>query len=86
MRLADVRRHYGNRIDIHWRPFLLVPDVREGRVTSEKTRESRQRARAEEPRAEFEIPSPGIELPSSSVPALTAAKAAERQGAAMFEE
>lgn len=86
MRLGDVRKHYGDRVEIHWRPFLLIPDVREGRVTTEKTREGRQRARVEEPRAEFDLPAPGIELPSSSVPALTAAKAAECQGAAMFEE
>ena len=47
--------------------------------------EGRQRVGAEEPRALFVPPELASELPASSVPALTAAKSAERQGDAVFE-
>ena len=85
MRLAEVKAAYGERISIHWRAFPLIPDVKPGRVVTEKTRESRRRVAAEEPRARFAAPEPGAELPASSLPALVAAKCAERQGATPFE-
>ncbi len=84
MRLADIENAYGAQVDIHWRAFPLIPDNRPGRRSTQQTRDSRQRAGAEEPRAQFVLPEPGTELPASSLPALTAAKGAERQGARAF--
>ncbi len=84
MRLDDIRRAYGDRLRIRWRAFPLIPDRQPGRRCTPKTREGRQRAADEEPRALFVPPELDTELPSSSVPALTAAKCAERQGEASF--
>ncbi len=84
MRLWDVEDAYGDRVEVHWRVFPLIADRQPGRRSTERTRESRQRAAAAEPRARFVLPEAGTELPASSIPTLTAAKAAERQGAAAF--
>lgn len=80
VRLADVERAYGDQVDVRWRAFPLIPDTRPGRVSTEQTREGRRKIGAEEPRALFVQPPPGTALPASSLPALTAAKAAEGQG------
>ena len=85
MRLEDVRQSYGDRVSVHWRAFPLIPDRQPGRRCTEKTREGRRRVAAEEPRARFVPPELDTELPSSSVPALTAAKCAERQGEERFQ-
>ncbi len=79
MRLSDVEHAYGDRVDVRWRAFPLIPDERPGRLSTEQTREGRRKVAAQEPRAQFAAPPPGTALPSSSLPALTAAKAAERQ-------
>ncbi len=84
MRLRELGDAYGDRVGIHWRAFPLIPDQRPGRLVTDKTREGRRRVAAEEPRALFAEPTIGITLPTSSVPALTAAKCAERQGDAEF--
>jgi predicted DsbA family dithiol-disulfide isomerase len=84
VRLSAIERAYGDRVRLHWRPFPLIPDLRPGRRCTAQTREGRERARADEPRARFTPPPLHSELPSSSVPALTAAKCAEWQGAASF--
>lgn len=84
MRLAQVEEAYRARIDVHWRAFPLLPDGAPGRRSTQQTRDGRQRAAADEPRAHFVLPEPGTELPATSVAALTAAKAAERQGAHAF--
>ncbi|MGH7332724.1 MAG: DsbA family oxidoreductase [Candidatus Rokuibacteriota bacterium] len=80
VRLADVQQAYGDRVKLHWHAFPLIPDQRPGRLSTEATRASRQKIGAEEPRALFVPPGVGTELPASSLPALTAAKAAEGQG------
>lgn len=85
MRLLDIRRAYGDRVRVHWRTFPLIPGEQPDRRVTQKTRDGRERVGAEEPRACFEPPEIGAPLPSSSLPALTAAKCAERQGAAAFE-
>jgi predicted DsbA family dithiol-disulfide isomerase len=85
VRLSEIEREYGERVDVRWRAFPLVPDSRPGRLSTEATRAGRERARAEEPRARFAPPPPGTPLPASSLPALTAAKAAARQGAVVFQ-
>ena len=82
MRLREIEEAYGNRVDIRWRAFPLIPDQRPGRRSTPHTAESRQRAGSEEPRARFVPPAPDLELPSSSLPALTAVKGAECQGRA----
>jgi len=80
VRLDEIERAYGDRVEVRWRAFPLIPDMRPGRLSTAVTREGRRKVAAEEPRAEFVLPPQGTELPSSSLPALTAAKAAERQG------
>ena len=85
MRLEEIRQVYGDRVRIHWRAFPLIPDEQPGRRATTRTRESRQRAGTDEPRARFVAPALETPLPSSSVPALVAAKCAERQGEASFE-
>jgi predicted DsbA family dithiol-disulfide isomerase len=85
VRLSDVEQGYRGQVEVHWRAFPLIADNRPRRRASDQTRESRRRAQADEPRAVFALPAVGTELPASSVPALTAAKAAERQGAESFD-
>ena len=80
IRLSDVEQAYGDQVKLHWRAFPLIPDQRPGRLSTEATCASRQKIGAEEPRALFVPPAVGTELPASSLPALTAAKAAENQG------
>ena len=84
MRLSQVEREYGSRIRVHWRAFPLIPDEKPGRLATEKTQDGRRRVAAEEPRARFAPPAVGTGLPASSMPALIAAKCAERQSAAAF--
>jgi predicted DsbA family dithiol-disulfide isomerase len=84
VRIAEVERAYGDRVQVHWRAFPLIPDQQPGRLVTQKMREGRQRVAAEEPRATFVIPALETALPSSSVPAQTAAKCAERQGPDAF--
>jgi predicted DsbA family dithiol-disulfide isomerase len=84
VRLSDIQQAYGSRVRIHWRTLPLIPGEQPDRRATEKTREGRRRVGAEEPRASFVAPALDTPLPSSSVPALTAAKCAERQGAACF--
>jgi predicted DsbA family dithiol-disulfide isomerase len=83
VRLAEVERAYGDQVEVHWRAFPLIADTRPGRLTTEQTREARRKVGAEEPRARFAPPEPGTALPASSLPALTAARAAARQGRAL---
>ena len=85
MRLTAVQRTYGDRVRVHWRAFPLIPGEQPGRLTTERTQEGRRRVAAEEPLARFSPPAIGTALPASSLPALTAAKCAERQGAAAFD-
>jgi predicted DsbA family dithiol-disulfide isomerase len=85
VRLRDVQQAYGDRVRVHWRTFPLIPGEQPGRRVTDKTREGRRRVSAEEPRAGFVPPEIDTPLPSSSIPALTAAKCAERQGEASFE-
>ena len=85
MRLREIEQVYGARVRVHWRTFPLIPGEQPDRRVTEKTREGRQRVGVEEPRACFVPPEIDAPLPSSSIPALTAAKCAERQGEAAFE-
>ena len=80
VRLDEVERTYGDRVEVRWRALPLIPDTRPGRLCTAQTREGRRKVAAEEPCAQFALPAPGTELPSSSLPALTAVKAAECQG------
>jgi predicted DsbA family dithiol-disulfide isomerase len=84
VRLSEIEEEYGGRVRVHWRAFPLIPDERTGRLVTEKTQEGRRRVAAEEPRAQFVPPAVGLPLPASSLPALVAARCAERQGEAAF--
>ena len=85
MRLRDIQQTYGDRVQLHWRTFPLIPGEQPDRRVTQKTRDGWQRIGAEEPRACFASPALATPLPTSSIPALTAAKCAERQGAPAFE-
>jgi predicted DsbA family dithiol-disulfide isomerase len=85
VRLHTIQQTYGDRVRLHWRTFPLIPDQRPGRRCTPQTQAGRQRAAAEEPRALFVPAALESALPASSLPALTAAKCAERQGATAFE-
>jgi predicted DsbA family dithiol-disulfide isomerase len=85
VRLDDIVTAYGDRVRVQWRTFPLIPGEQPGRRVTEKTREGRRRVGAEEPRARFVAPEVDAALPASSIPALTAAKCAERQGDAAFD-
>jgi predicted DsbA family dithiol-disulfide isomerase len=84
VRLREIEQTYGDRVRVHWRAFPLIPGEQPDRRVTEKTRSGWQRIGAEEPRASFVPPPLDAPLPTSSIPALTAAKAAERQGEAAF--
>ena len=84
MRLREIEQAYGDRVRVHWRTFPLIPGAELDRRVTQKTREGRQRVGAEEPRASFVPPEIDALLPTSSIPALTAAKCAERQGESAF--
>lgn len=85
MRLRDIQQAYGDRVCVHWRTFPLVPAEQADRRVTQKTRDGWRRVGDEEPRASFVPPEIDAPLPSSSIPALTAAKCAERQGQDAFE-
>jgi len=85
VRLREIEQVYGDRVRVHWRTFPLIPGEQRDRRATEKTREGRQRVGAEEPRACFVPPAIDTPLPSSSIPALIAAKCAERQGESAFQ-
>jgi predicted DsbA family dithiol-disulfide isomerase len=85
VRLREIQQAYGDRVRLHWRAFPLIPGEQSDRRVTQKTRDGWQRIGAEEPRACFAPPEIDTPLPSSSVPALTAAKCAERQGDAAFD-
>ena len=87
VRLREIEHAYGERVRVHWRAFPLIPGEQPGRRVTSKTREGWQRIGAEEPRAGFVPPPLDAPLPASSIPAQTAAKSAELQGAfAPFHE
>jgi predicted DsbA family dithiol-disulfide isomerase len=85
VRLREIRQAYGDRVHIHWRTFPLIPNEQPDRRVTQKTRDGRHKVGTDEPRARFAPPELDAPLPSSSMPALTAAKCAELQGAACFE-
>jgi len=84
VRVGELETLYGDRVAVHWRTFPIIPDERPGRRVTREMQAGRQRVAAEEPRAAFAPPPLDAPLPSSSVPVLTAAKCAERQGPEAF--
>jgi predicted DsbA family dithiol-disulfide isomerase len=84
VRLREIEESYGDRVRVHWRAFPLIAAEQPDRRVTEKTRSGWQRVGADEPRARFVPPPLDTPLPASSIPALTAAKCAERQGAPAF--
>jgi predicted DsbA family dithiol-disulfide isomerase len=84
VRLREIEQVYGDRVRVLWRAFPLIAGEQPDRRVTEKTRSGWQKVGAEEPRAIFVPPPLDAPLPTSSIPALTAAKCAERQGDAAF--
>jgi len=84
VRLSAIEEAYGDGVRVRWRAFPLIPDEQRDRSATARTQEGRRRAGTEEPRVCFVPPELGSALPASSLPALTAAKCAEAQGAAAF--
>jgi predicted DsbA family dithiol-disulfide isomerase len=84
VRLREIELAYGDQVHVHWRAFPLISGAEPDRRVTDRTRDGWQRVGAEEPRACFVPPALGAPLPASSIPALTAAKSAARQGAAAF--
>ena len=85
VRIRDIQHAYGDRVHVHWRTFPLIVGEQPDRRVTQKTRDGWQRIGADEPRAYFAPPEIDVPLPASSIPALTAAKSAERQGNDAFE-
>ncbi|PYN92744.1 MAG: hypothetical protein DMD91_31690 [Candidatus Rokuibacteriota bacterium] len=85
VRIRDIQHAYGDRVHVHWRTFPLIVGEQPDRRATQKTRDGWQRIGADEPRAYFAPPEIDVPLPASSIPALTAAKSAERQGNDAFE-
>lgn len=85
MRLREIEEAYGSRVSLHWRTFPLIPTAQPDRRVTQKTREGWARIGAQERRAAFVPPALDAPLPSSSIPALAAAKCAERQGGEPFQ-
>jgi predicted DsbA family dithiol-disulfide isomerase len=85
VRLREIQQAYGDRVRVHWRTFPLIPGEQPDRRVTQKTREGWQRIGAEESRASFGQPAMDAPLPSSSIPALMAARCAERQGEEAFQ-
>jgi predicted DsbA family dithiol-disulfide isomerase len=84
VRLREIAGVYGDRVRVHWRTFPLIVGEQPDRRVTQKTIDGWLRIGAEEPRTTFRPPALDAPLPSSSIPALTAAKCAERQGEAAF--
>lgn len=85
MTLREVQAEYGERLQVRWLSYLLhtQPDP-ERRWTDHHT-ESWTKAGAFAPQLRFALREPGAPLPPWGLPALEAAKCAERQGPEAFE-
>ena len=84
MRLSEIEATYGDRVQVHWRAFPLIPTEQPDRRVTQKTRDGWQKVGADEPRASFVPPAIDAPLPTSSIPAQTAAKCAALQGGDAF--
>jgi len=85
VRLQRIKEEYGDRIDISWRSYPLVPGEIPGRRISPHSIESRRRASLEEESISFRPWDRRKIYPTSSMPALQAAKCAQLQGEEAFQ-
>ena len=79
---SAVEEEYGDRIASTGAPSRSSPTRSPGAAPPTRPRRAAAASRAEEPRAHFAPPAVGTALPASSMPALIAAKCAERQSVA----
>ena len=80
MRLQRIKAEYGERVSINWKSYPLLPQSMPGRRPTAHGREVRLLAGQQEPSIDFRDWDESKPLPTSSMPALEAAKSAERQG------
>ena len=85
VRLQRIEEEYGDKIDISWRSYPLVPgEIPKRRITPHSI-ESRHRANLEEESISFRPWDRRKTYPISSMPALQAAKCARLQGGEAFQ-
>jgi predicted DsbA family dithiol-disulfide isomerase len=87
VRLAQLKREYGERLELRWKSLALVPEADPGRTFDAHAAEAwaKARANAQAEGTTFLERSPGAAMPMSSLPALEAAKCAAAQGVEAFE-
>jgi predicted DsbA family dithiol-disulfide isomerase len=87
VRLAHLKQEYGERLELRWKSFALVPEADPGRTFNAHAAEAWANARvnAQAEGTTFLERSPGATMPTSSLPALEAAKCAAAQGGEAFE-
>jgi predicted DsbA family dithiol-disulfide isomerase len=87
VRLAQLKREYGERLELRWKSFALVPEADLGRTFNAHAAEAwaKARANAQTEGMTFLERLPGTAMPTSSLPALEGAKCAAAQGDEAFE-
>jgi len=84
VRLLEIKEEYGDKVNISWRSYPLVPGEIPNRRITPHSAEGRRRADLEEETISFEPWDADQAYPSSSMPALRAAKCAQLQGEEAF--
>lgn len=84
MTLRDVQAEYGERLQVRWQSYLLHPGPDPERRWTDHHTESWRKAGEFAPHLRFTPREPGAPLPAWGLPALEAAKCAERQGIEAF--
>jgi predicted DsbA family dithiol-disulfide isomerase len=82
--LRDVQAEYGERLQVRWQSYLLHPRPDPDRRWTDHHTESWSKAGAFAPQLRFTLREVGTSLPAWGLPALEAAKCAERQGPEAF--
>lgn len=84
MRLQKIKTEYGDKVNIVWKSFPLIPDERPGRRWNDHAAQAWAQAAALGEGASFTPWNPDQDMPASSMPALVAAKCAALQGPEAF--
>ncbi|MBI4639836.1 MAG: DsbA family protein [Candidatus Tectomicrobia bacterium] len=77
--MRKLKEEFGEKIDLTWKSFMLVPEDKPGRQPGDSARGGWLRCKEYEPDADFRPYTNDI-YPKSSIYALSAAKCAELQG------
>jgi predicted DsbA family dithiol-disulfide isomerase len=86
VRLHELEKEYGNKINISWKSYPLVRQEIPDRLINPHSVDSRYRAALEEDKISFSPWNPDRPYPSSSMPALQGAKCAKLQGEEDFQK